>query len=227
MKKIVLYIALCVAMLGVAACSEDGGSTESTTTAANFVTYEGMLAEGSVSTFTYTDSVGDLITLTANWSAPSTLEIGQRMLIIYTAEEYGVSTAIELYGISALPGGDIKYSESVPVSEAMSRFAVSRSGNYLDFSAVIAFSGDAQEISLYVTDPEADVPTLYFVVRAQSTAIDAAERVLYASWNLESIAGLANKSAVNVVFTNIANSQQTITVENYLMQTFTPNTNVE
>ncbi len=213
MKRTLFYLILVALTLGFAACShtKDPGPA---VTAVNIVTYESTLADGSVSTFTYTDAKGDLITLSANWKAPESIKPGRRMLITYAADEYGVSGPVVLYGIQPLPGGDIVCRADVPGSEPLSGVAVSRSGNYIDFRGVVSFTGDAEEISMYAPDVDAEVPELYVVVRRKADGVvgNGAPRTLYASWSLESVGGFAEKTAFNVVYTDISNRPQTITV---------------
>lgn len=220
MKKIIVYTFLAALALALPACrgKEEPGPA---VTAVNIVTYESTSADGAISTFTYTDAKGDLITLSANWKAPESVKPGRRMLITYAADEYGVSGPVSLYGIQPLPGGDIVCRNVVPKSEPMSGAAASRSGNYIDFRAVISFSGDAEEIALYAPDADADVPKLYVVVRRKADGVigDGAPRTLYASWSLESVAGLSDKKTFDVVYTDIANREQTITVTSNIKQT--------
>jgi len=214
MKKFSLLMLLLVAALSFAGC--EGKEPEQPETAvASIVTYEST--EGSSSVFTYTDNAGGLITLTAAWKGAADLKPGSRVLIYYRAEAYGVSGPVSLLSVVKIPGGDPKPAEKtgIPKSEPLKQCAAWLSGSYLNLSAIVALTGKASEVGLYVDEATlaGAVPTACVVVRADGGSVEAGvEKRLYASWDVSTILALAGNEGLNVCFTDSSGNESIINI---------------
>lgn len=215
MKHSVMSLVLLVGTLLFGGC--EGKEPELPETAvASIVTYEST--DNGTSVFTYTDGDGRLVTLTASWGGRDELKPGARVLIYYRAEQYGVSGTVALLSVVPLPGGEPKRADdadAVPSSEPLKECSAWLSGNYLNVSSVVTFAGDAAEVALYVDATTADrqIPSAYVVVRAKAEdAPMAAERQLYASWNVASILADPDNRGLDIYFTDSSNTQKVINI---------------
>jgi len=213
MKKL-LYLFAVAVMLSLASCEgKEEGMPQ--TAVASIVTYESTV--NGVSTFSYTDNRGDLITLAAKWGGKDDLKAGARVLIYYTAEQYGVSGDIALLGVTRIPGGTPKTVPGVliPESEPLQQCAVWRSGNYLNLSSTITIEGNPDEISLYIDEATArlQIPTAYVVVTPADYSTIGVERTLYASWDISKVLSAPDCEGLKVVYTNSANQPTVIKIE--------------
>lgn len=214
MKKYAMMMLLFAVALVAGGC-EGKEEPMPETAVASIVTYESTREQTSV--FTYTDNLGQLITLTAAWAGNEELKPGARVLIYYRAEAYGVSGSISLLSVTPVPGGEpvVADAAAIPASEALQQCTAWLSGNYLNLSSVITFQGNASEVSLYVDEAtEAwQMPSVYVVVRAGAENLSpGAERSLYASWNVAAFTGRDTFEGFNVYFTDAANKTQTIKI---------------
>lgn len=212
MKKLLFIVAVAV-MLSLSACE---GKEEGTpvTAVASIVTYESTV--NGFSTFSYTDNLGNLITLSAKWSGNEDLKAGARVLIYYTAGQYGVSGDIALLGVTRIPGGTPKISNKVliPDSEPLEQCSIWRSGNYLNLSSTITIEGNPNEVSLYIDEattrqPE---PTAYVVVAPADFSTIGIERTLYASWDISEILSAPHVEGLKVYYNNSANQPTVIKI---------------
>lgn len=184
------------------------------TAVASIVTYESTT--DGVTVFSYTDGNEDLITLTAAWTGNEELKAGKRVLIYYTASNYGVSGQIDLLSVVPLPGGVPKVAavDSIPKSEPMQECSIWRSGQYLNLSSTVTFGGAAKEVSLYVDEATSSlqIPTAYVVVVPEDYAGLGVERSLYASWDISSIISAQGCEGLKVIYTNSANQPTEIKI---------------
>lgn len=212
MNKIFQSFIIILSLVLVSCKGEE--ETAPLTAVASIVTYEST--ENGVSTFTYTDSQESLITLSATWNGNDELQPGARVLIYYTADEYGVSGAISLLSVTRLPGGVpvVAPAADIPRSESLQQCSLWRSGEYLNISATINFAGNASQVALYVDEATAElqVPTAYVVVVPEDYSSPGVERSLYASWNISDILSAPNFEALKVVYTNSANNPSELTI---------------
>lgn len=158
----------------------------------NIVTYESTTADGSVSTFSFR-AVDDspLITISANWKAPSDLAVGSRLLAYYVTDNPSESGPVELKSLVRIPGGALRDSTDIaaPSGEPLGMQAMWRSGTWLNLNASIYFNGEAREISLYVDPATADRAEVeaYMVVKARADSPvteTVVPRLLVASWDI-------------------------------------------
>lgn len=209
MKAKIFILAALGALLGGCAGS---GDPDPVVTASTIVTYVST-DEAGISTFTFTDNDGRLITLTGAWTAPSDCKPGQRLLILYTAPEFGISSSVTLYGATKCAGGG-EILPGIPEErgEGLDQASAAISGDYLNFGARVSFGGDAKAVDLYCADSLAAEPELTVVVLARGNGpVDAAPRNLYASWALGS---LAEAKSLKIIYQDSRNEQQTITLKN-------------
>lgn len=207
----ILFLVLSVILAG---CK--GKEPEAPMTAvASIATYEST-ADG-VSTFSYTDNNNDLITLSAAWGGNADLKAGKRVLIYYTASQYGVSGEISLLSVTPLPGGAPKQAPltAIPKSEPLQQCSVWRSGQYLNLSSVVTFGGAAKEVSLYIDESTANkqIPVAYIVVVPENYVGLGVERALYASWDISSIIAAPDFEGLKIIYTNSANQSTEIKID--------------
>ncbi len=207
----ILFFILALILTG---CS--GKEPETPMTAvASIATYEST-ADG-VSTFSYTDNNNDLITLSAAWKGNADLKAGKRVLIYYTASEYGVSGQISLLSVTPLPGGAPKQVDltEIPESEPMQQCSVWKSGQYLNLSSIVTFGGAAKEVSLYIDESTSNqqIPDAYIVVVPENNGVVGVERALYASWDISSILAAPDFQGLKVKYTDSANQLTEIKID--------------
>lgn len=173
----------------------------------NFVTYESTSDEGGESVFTYqVNGDSPIVTLTAEWSPQESIKPGMRLLLAYVPENSTTESGpVDIQSYAILPGGEIRYDEPARGSETVRLNSMWRSGNYLNLDGMVTFGGAASEISLYA-EPGSEAaaePLLTVVVRkADGEAEVAAERRLYASWDISAIWSKSNAEAVRVAYTD-------------------------
>ncbi|MCM1310064.1 MAG: hypothetical protein NC301_03445 [Bacteroides sp.] len=203
-----LLLALIPALAACKGTEPDGPQTA----VASIVTYESTV-DGET-TFTYTDNNEDLITLTANWGGNSDLAAGNRTLIYYVADEYGVSGPISLLSVTRLPGGAPKFCAAdarLPQSEPMTQTSIWRSGTYLNLSSMVSFPGNATEVALYVDESTKDdpYPTARIIVSADYVGLGV-QRALYASWDISSLLSAPGCQGLTVIY----NTSEQIVINN-------------
>lgn len=176
----------------------------------NFVTYESTAADGTESVFTYqVNGDSPLVTLTANWRPAEPISTGTRLLLSYIPESGTTESGpVSVQGYIVLPGGEVRIDEPTGESEPMRLNSMWRSGSYLNLDGVVSFSGPASEISLYA-EPGSEgsaEPRLNVIVRKSDEGSGvAAERRLYASWDISSLWSRADVEALSVAYTDTEN----------------------
>ena len=215
MKKMFLLFAL-IAVAALAACqgTEEPAGPQ---VVASIVTFDGTDGSG-ISTFSYSDAQGASVKLYAAWVAPDAkLKAGNRALIYYQANDYGVSAQVQLTAVMPIPTGkaEIAAASDIHLGEPLGQARVWRSGNWLNLASVITFSGDAQNIDLLVEATTLSYPTAeaYIVVGAAPDSRPAAERQLFASWRIDEIFDLHGCEAINVNYTAPNNELKSILIK--------------
>lgn len=215
MKKLFLLFALIVAA-ALAAC-QGSEKPVGPQVVASIVTFEGTDKEGTT-TFSYTEADGSQVNLYAVWTAPDNkLEVGNRALIYYLANEYGVTSQIQLTAVMPIPTGaaEITAASDIKPSEPLSQARVWRSGRWLNLASTITFSGDAEDIDLLVDASSLSNPQVeaFIVVRAAADSRPAAERQLYASWRIDEILDRPGCEAISVNYTASDNELKSIIIK--------------
>ena len=204
MKKLLLFIAIAAAVV-IAGCSASE-EPASAPLVASIATFNG--SANGLSTFSYTEADGSTVELTAAWNAPEELPVGARVLLYYRAEQYGVSAEIALLSVARIPSGKVEVASrsEIPASANVSQARAWRSGEWINFGAVITFSGNLRELSMIVDSATLSdsIALAYVVVLPATDAVASADRQLYASWNADSILKIPELRAINV---NLPGSQ--------------------
>lgn len=181
MKKL---LALIVIAFGLWSCK---GSDEAPQlpTVASIVSFDGT--RDGLSTFSYVEG-NETVHLTAAWVAPEDFKAGQRALIYYQAEQYGVDSSIALLQVAKIPMGLPLITDEIPQGVELYEPRAWRSGNWLNVGAQVDFPGQARSIQLLVKEATIDraFPEAYFVVEADQPG-SAARRQLYASFRIDSL----------------------------------------
>ncbi len=214
MTKLAAAIAAVALSLGIIGCS-GLENPEPEPIVYNIVTYDSTTPDGSTSTFTYqVNGDSPVITITANWNVPDAVKPGMRLLLAYTPESSTLESGhVELLGYTIIPGGFAKISEDIPSSEPMHLNSIWRSGNYLNLNGTVTVSGQVSEISLYADEstlltPE---PHAYIIIgKGDGDLPEAAERKLYASWDISDLWSTPSLEALSVSYIDASNKPQTI-----------------
>lgn len=203
MKKLIQLFSLTVAAL-LASCqgTEEPAGPQ---VVASIVTFDGT-SDSGISTFSYVDANNDSIRLQAAWTSPdSKLQVGNRALIYYLADDYGVSTQIQLTAVMPIPTGkpEIAAAADIHPGEPLRQVRIWRSGQWLNLAATVSFSGDAKNIDLLVEASTLNNPGVnaFIVVEADATSRPAAERQLYASWLINEILDRTACDSISVTYT--------------------------
>lgn len=191
MTKFPLIFLAALALLG---CSKNE-SADVDPIVQNIVTYEATSDDGTVSTFSF-QAVDDspLITISATWSPPADLLPGTRLLATYSTTTPSVSGAVELRGLQTIPGG-------IPIdtcaianlsSEGIGLRSIWRSGQYLNLTGSVYFTGNAGDVSLLVdslslSQPDVDAWIHVGIDPNNPNVGSSAPRSLVASWNIAEI----------------------------------------
>lgn len=215
MKKLYLLFAL-IAAATLAAChgTEEPAGPQ---TVASIVTFDGTDNSG-ISTFSYSDAEGDSVKLYAAWTAPDDrLKPGNRALIYYQANDYGVSAQVQLTAVMPIPSGkaEIAAASDIHRGEPLSQARVWRSGRWLNLASVVTFSGDAKEISLLAEATTLSRPTVdvYIVVGAAPDSRPSAQRQLFATWNIGDLLDDPGCEGINVFYTAPNNELKSILIK--------------
>lgn len=216
MKKTAAYL---LAALALTACTGND-EPEPDPIVSNIVTYEATTDDGAVSTFTFR-AVNDspLITISANWKAPSDLKAGTRLLAYYVTEKPNESGPVELRSLVKIPGGAMSDSTGIeaPFGEGLGLQALWRSGTYLNLNTSIYFSGKASEVSLYVDPATVSSPRVdaYIAVGLSTGAItdSTVPRLLVASWDIADVWELPTLTSLNVHYLDRYERPQAILFE--------------
>lgn len=199
----------------LAACSKID-SPEIDPVVYDIVTYESTSADASVSTFSYqVNDDSPVIILSANWKAPESLKEGTRLLLGYTTATPGQSGPIELRSVALIPGGDATVTDQIPPSESLQLRALWRTGNFLNLNSVINVSGQASEVTLYVSEQTLGdaLPQAYIVVGEGNGPVGSeVNKALYASWNIDRVWSQPSVTALEVNYTDIAGRNRSVTI---------------
>lgn len=165
----------------------------------NVVTFEGT-AQGKSNFSFQVANDSPLIYLSANWTPPSSIKTGQRMLISYVCSNPLASETITLKSAVNCPGGIIRQSTNPTLSDIpFSVITAWRSGSYINLRIAATLNDNPVKIALLYSPKAASStsPKLYLnLSQEDALSPDAYRRETYLSfqcsplWSLPSVTSL-------------------------------------
>lgn len=201
-----LLAAIC---LTFAACHGSTGE-EPEASYTTLVTYEGTDKDLQVSTFTY-QAINDspLITLTSNWIPTTDLAEGERVLLVYTADSYGVNGPVTVKYVAPVIGWKpVRTDKPVLGNVSVTPISVWRSGPYLNANLEAVMTRDAATASfaLLESTEQDPMPTYYFAVnQSDIKEVEAIRRIATISFDISASWDRPDCTGVKVIYRDINN----------------------
>lgn len=213
MKKFLLIMAL---ILALTSCN--GNTDEPEVRYTTLVTYAGTDADTQVSTFTYqTIDDSPLITLTANWlPAEGQIKPGERVIIIYTAENYGANGPIRLLQVAPVIGGKpTATDEPITGNIGLAPITTWRSGPYFNanIEAYIAPNGATAKFALLSSTRNDPYPVYYLAInQIDFNQIEASRKIAVVSFDISEVWNLQTCQGVKVMYRDYQNQEASIQI---------------
>ncbi len=183
-----------LAALCLAACS-DSEPQGYTPVTFNLVTF--VSSEQGKSHFAFQPANDDpIINLTADWTPPTAVKPGQRLLLSYVCSDPLASEAVTLKSATNCPGGVIKQVDKINPSPIPVRVITAwRSGSYINMRVAAKLNSNPVTIALQYTSATTSQLSLY-LNQDNPLSPDAYQRETYLSfqcaplWNLPTTSSL-------------------------------------
>lgn len=202
MKKFLLLIALTIALTACNGSHNDEPVVKYTT----LVTYVGTNPDTQTSYFSFrTIDDEPLITLTANWlPAEDQIKQGERVVIVYTAESYGVSGPVSLLQVSPVIGWTpTETSDPITGNIGIQPITVWRSGVYFNanIEAYIAPKGATAKFALLSSTKNDPYPVYYLAInQTDFNSIEASRKIAVVSYDISDTWQLPTCQGIKVIY---------------------------
>ncbi|MBD5239389.1 MAG: hypothetical protein HDS64_06420 [Bacteroidales bacterium] len=214
MKKFLLIFALLMALTACNSANNDEPVVKYTT----LVTYAGTDKDTQVTTFTFqTIDDAPLVTLTANWLPDEdVIKPGERIIIVYTADSYGVNGPIQLLQASPVIGW-IPATTEDPITGNIGAQPVTywRSGPYFNanIEAYISGNGAAVKFALLSSTKDDPYPVYYLAInQTDYNSIEASRKIAVLSFDISDVWNLQTCQGIKVIYRDYQNQEAEMTL---------------
>lgn len=210
MKKLILF---CSLLLALASCNSSQND-EPVVTYTTLVTYVSSDTEQQISTFNY-QAIDDspLITLTANWlPAADKYTPGERVMLVYKAEKYGVSGPVSVIQVAPVIGWTPAVTQE-PISGNISILPITvwRSGPYFNanIEATLTKESATAKFALLESTKNDPEPVFYLTItQTNYREIEAIRRVATVSFNISEVWNLPTCTGIKVIYLSSATGNE-------------------